>query len=293
MEKESTELHRNTPSALVFMTRAFLPCPGLPRDRTLPRIVQCWTGLRIDADHFAAFERATGLSRADGVSILYPHVLGFRLQMATLTHRAFPLPIWNALQIRNRLVRHRFIDPEGTYDLETRVAGHRLTEKGVEFDLETRLSNESQPYWESLVTYLYRGRFQGERSAELASTAPDFSAASVINRFRMPAGGGWRFGRLTGDYNGIHHWNWYARRLGLPGAFLHPQRAVGMCLARLPSPRSAAQSLQLWIKGPVFYAANVVLSCLKDDGGVSFGLGLEGDQRMAITGTWLPGSERG
>jgi hypothetical protein len=293
MEKEIAEFHRKPPSALVFMTRAFLPSPGLPRDGALPRIIQRWAGLRIDAGHLAAFERATGLSSADGVSILYPHVLGFRMQMAALTHRAFPLPIWNALQVRNRLVRYRLIDPEGTYDLQTRVTGHRLMEKGVEFDLETRLSNESQLYWESTVTYFYRGRFQGERSAELTPSAPDLSAASIIDRFRMPAGGGWAFGRLTGDYNGIHNWNWYARRLGFPGAFSHPQRAVGMCLARLPSPRSATQSLELWIKGPVFYAANVVLSALTDDAGVSFGLGLEGDQRTAVAGAWFAGSGRG
>jgi hypothetical protein len=290
MEKQIAEFHRKPPSALVFMTRAFLPSPGLPRDGTLPRIIARWTGFRIDASHLAAFERATDLSGADGVSILYPHVLGFRLQMATLTHRTFPLPIWNALQIRNRLVRHRLIDPEGAYDLETRVAGHRLSEKGAEFDLETRMSDGSQPCWESLVTYFYRGRFQGERSAELAPSAPDLSAASVLARFRMPVSGGWAFGRLTGDYNGIHNCNWYARRLGFPGAFSHPQRALGMCLARLPSPQSAAQSLQLWIKGPVFYRADVVLSALGDDRGVSFGLRLESDQRTAITGTWLPGS---
>jgi hypothetical protein len=288
MEKGVIELHCKPPSALVFMTRAFLPSPGLPRDGGLLSIVQRWA-FRIDASHLAAFDRATGLSSTDGVSILYPHVLGFRLQMAVLTHRAFPLPIWKALQVRNRLFRYALIDPEGAYELETRVAGHRVMEKGVEFDLKTRLSSKTERCWESIVTYFYRGSSPGERSTELTPSAPDISAAAIVDRFRMPVGGGWMFGRLTGDYNGIHNWNWYARRLGFPGAFLHPQRALGMCLARLPGPRSAAQSLELWIKGPVFYGANAFLRALTDDGRVSFGLGLEGDPRAAIAGRWLAG----
>lgn len=293
MAEEIVEFHRRRPSAIVFMTRAFLPSPGLPQAGALPRIVQRLDGFRIDTGHRTRFERATGLDSRNGVSILYPHVLGFRLQMAALTHRAFPLPIWNALQVRNHLVQHKPVDPEGTFNLETRVAGHRLVDKGIEVDLETHLSDRSQPCWESLVTYFYRGRFPGERRAEPARTAPVLSAAEVIDRFRMPSGHSWEFGRLTGDYNGIHIFDWYARRLGFPRAFLHPQRAAGMCLARLAQPRLPAQSLDLWIKGPVFYGADVVLSAVADDGGVSFGLRLEGDPRSAIAGTWSAGANCG
>jgi hypothetical protein len=73
--------------------------------------------MRIDPKHLAAFRAAIGARDDDSVCVLYPHVLGFRLQMALLTHLAFPLPIWNALQIRNRLVRHRAIEPGATLEL--------------------------------------------------------------------------------------------------------------------------------------------------------------------------------
>jgi hypothetical protein len=102
----------------------------------------------------------------------------------------------------------------------------------------------------------------------------------------MPEGGGWAFGRLTGDYNGIHTWNWYARRLGFRAAFSHPQRAAGLCLARLREPQADAQTLDLWIKGPVFYGAEVMLRAVDDERGVRFGLALAGDPRPAIAGAW-------
>jgi len=290
MNRQILERHKKAPSAFAFMARAFLPSPGLVPGAAVPDIVQRWEGLRIETDHLAAFRRASGLFEEEGVSILYPHVLGFRLQMALLTHRAYPLPVWNALQIRNRLVRHRRFRPGERLDLETRVGAHRRVEKGIEIDLHSRLTRESECCWESEVTYFYRGRFGGSADAIYAE-APKLAEAAVVDRFSMPRGGGWHFGTLTGDYNGIHWAKWYARRLGFRAAFPHPQRVAGMCLARLRGPESEAQSLRLWIKGPLFYGARVALNAATIDQGVEFGLTLDGDQRLALLGQWRAGND--
>lgn len=279
------ERHNKAPSALFFMARAFLPSPGLPPGGAVPELVQRWEGLRLEPDHLAAFQKASGLPEEDGISILYPHVLGFRLQMALLTQRAYPLPIWNTLQIRNRLIRHRHLQPGERLDLETRIGSHRIVDKGIEIDLQSRLMRGSVCCWESEVTYFHRGRF-GVAAGDSSAPAPDLAQAPVLERFSMPQDGGWHFGKLTGDYNGIHWGKWYARRLGFPAAFPHPQRVAGMCLARLRGPQAEAQTLQLWIKGPVFYGAKVALSAAAIDQGVQFGLSLDGDQRFALSGQW-------
>lgn len=289
MSQQILERHEKAPSAFVFMARAFLPSPGLAEGGAVPDIVQRWEGLRIEADHLAAFRLASGLFEEDGVSILYPHVLGFRLQMALLTHRAYPLPIWNALQIRNRLVRHRRFRPGERLDLETRVGAHRIVAKGIEIDLVSRLVRESECCWESEITYFYRGRF-GSPTSDSSAEAPNLAQAPVVDRFSMPKGGGWHFGNLTGDYNGIHWAKWYARRLGFRAAFPHPQRVAGMCLARLRGPESEAQTLQLWIKGPLFYGARVALNADTIPQGVEFGLSLDRDHRLALSGRWQKSS---
>jgi hypothetical protein len=64
-----------------------------------------------------------------------------------------------------------------------------------------------------------------------------------------------------------------------------------LCLARLRGPQSDAQTLDLWIKGPVFYGAEVVLSAVNGDGGLQFGLALAGDPRTAIAGAWRGASD--
>jgi hypothetical protein len=285
------ENHTRAPFAGAYMARAFLPSPGLPEDGSFPEIVERWSGLRFDARHLAALRAAVG-ARADddALFVLYPHVLGFRLQMALLTHPVFPLPIWNALQIRDRLAQHRATEPGAILAMETRTAQHRRVDKGLEVDLHTRLSHGTELLWESAVTYFYRGRFGAGDGQVPFAVAPDLADASVVARFAMPRGGGWNFGSLTGDYNGIHCWSWYARRFGFRSAFLHPQRAAGLCMTRLEGPRSEAQTLELWLKGPVFYGEEVALSADVRDGAVQFGLRLAGDSRMALLGSWRSGA---
>lgn len=289
MTEPIIEHYDRAPLALNFMSRAIRPSRGLAADGAFPRIVVRWTGLRIERSQLQAFRQATGSAESEGVPVLYPHVFGFRLQMALLTHRAYPLPIWTALQIRNRLVRHALFDPRETMDMETQIGGHRIVEKGVEVDLLSCLTHGSNCYWESQVTYFYRGRFGAAPSSAPTVQAPSLAEASVVDRFQVPNGGGWGFGKLTGDFNGIHYWPWYARRFGFPTAFPHPQRVAGMCLARLRGPDAEAQTLELWIKGPVFYGANVALAAAHDTRGIRFGLSLEGDPRAALLGHWRNG----
>jgi hypothetical protein len=112
----------------------------------------------------------------------------------------------------------------GPLDIETRVAAQRILEKGMEVDLHTTISTGDEPVWESLNTIYYRGRF-GEVDAPLPSSCPPPTPTPAVARWRLPDGVGWRLARMIGDYNGIHHWHWYARRFSnaasaLAGAML-------------------------------------------------------------------------
>ena len=285
------ERYHRAPSAPAFMARALLPLRGLRQDGAFPRLVLRWSGLRIAPHHWAAYCAATGARDAEQVPVLYPHVLGFRLQMALLTHPAFPLPIWRALQIRNHLVRHAHIDRAASFELETRIAGHRPVAKGLEVELSSHLMCGAACVWESRVTFFYRGyhgRFDTDPPGAPPPPAPDLSNAPIVERWRMPVGGGWHFGALTGDYNGIHWSRWYARRFGFQSAFIHPQRVAGLCLARLQEPSSEAQTLDLWLRGPIAYGASVELAAGIGHDGLQFALSLAGDRRRALVGSWSP-----
>lgn len=279
------------PSALKFMARALRRSTRLRAGERVPPIAVRWTGLRFSPGQVQAFHDATGLADEAGLSILFPQVIGFRLQMALLTHAAYPLTIWSALQVRNRLVRHSHLAPDNAFDLETHVAGQRVLEKGLEVDLVTRLTHGDECLWEGRTTFFYRGRFGHADTSHSLAQPPDLTGAGEIAQWHMPTVGGWRFGKLTGDYNGIHTSDWYARRLGFPSAFAHAQRVAAMCQAKLPSMRDVAQTLDLWIKGSVLYGARVTLNGRVDSNSTSFGVSLEGDPRYALLGRWQPGAQ--
>lgn len=277
--------YRSRPSTAAFMLRALYPArlrKGLP----FPPLRASWRGHQVDRRRLGELLRVTGLGAGSGLPLLYPHVLGFPLQMVILTHPAFPLPIWRVLQIRNHVLQHHPIPADAVLDLDTRVVGQRVLEKGVEVDLHTTAGVERRVAWESLNTFYYRGRFGEPGPPSPMASAPEVGDA-VVGRWRTPPGGGLAFGGLTGDYNGLHWWSAYARLFGFRRAFHHPQLVLGQSLARLPAPEAAsAQRLDAWLKGPVYHGSEVRLRARSGTDGAAFAVVAEGEQRPAIVGRW-------
>lgn len=285
------------PSAVPYMVRAMLP---VRRHIDLsPALGAEWRGHRVDPRELAEFNRITGAATTVTLPLLYPHVFGFRLVMAILTHPKFPVPIWGVLQTRNRLVQHRPIRVDDALDFETRVLQGRAVPKGAEFDLHTRVRVGGALAWESHLTFYTRGRF-GEPAATAAPVAVPTDFGPSIAEWTMADAHHWSFGRYTGDYNGIHFWDAYARRLGFPRALYHPPRVVGECLShlsragvlgRVNDDVGARQELEAWLKGPVPHGAHVRLHATSAEhpSACSFALYAE-DARPAIVGRWRLGS---
>ncbi|NKE68263.1 acyl dehydratase [Ramlibacter sp. RBP-2] len=279
------------PSALAYMTGALHRAAPPDRVAALPPLRFVWHGMRIERDEVARFATLTGLAASGRVPVLYLHTVGFRLLMALLTHRDWPLPIWRALQVRNHLVQHRPVMVGEVLELETRAAGHRVLDKGIEVDLRTTARLQDRTAWESIATFYYRGRFGEAGAASPLARAPA-TGEQELARWRTADGVGLRFGRLTGDYNGIHLWTPYARLSGFRRAFHHPQLVLGQSLARLPAlDPDAPQRLDAWLKGPVFYGSEVVLRGTPAPGATVFGLFADGDPRPAIVGRWSGAAE--
>lgn len=296
------EFHHR-PSVAAYMTRALLPSPGFRAGGPFPRIVERWSNIRIDGRHLRAFLEMTGLPAGDGTSklaswpgpaaaLLYPHVFGFPLIMSLVTHRVFPFPIWGALQIRNHFLLHRPYSEHEVLDMVIRTAGQRILPKGMDVDLHTTLSASGELVWEGLTTFYYRGNYGREQTASplarsLSGDRPE------VTRWSMPSNVYWRFAGLTGDYNGIHWWNWWARRLGFKSALYHSQLVVGQCLARLASPAGNEQRLDIWLKGQVYHHASVRLEATGGSEARWFTLIMDGNKLPSMIGRWsdaAPGS---
>jgi hypothetical protein len=292
---EPSVVYTRRPSAAAFAARAIAPRSGWMRQPSLPDLQLRWRGYTVDPEEvrrMLALAGAPAHGASPGALLLAPHVTGFALTMAALTQPGWPLPIRHALQVRNRLVLHGPIEPGRPYDLVLRTAGWRILDKGLEVDLHTRLQEQSQTLWESIVTFYYRGRFgaageSGEARGAAAASPRIEETATELERWQVQAGGRWAFAKLTGDFNPLHQWGAYARRLGFRAATAHPQRIAARCLGHLPA-RGGAQQLDLWIKGPVYFGSDVVLR--HADGaageGRDFGVWKLEESRPALVGRW-------
>jgi acyl dehydratase len=275
---------RRRPSTVGNMARALYPSAGLAKAGRFPSIVVSWAQHRVDRRHLDTFVGLTGLGASGHLPLLFPHVVSFPLQMTILTHPMFPVPIWGALQIRNHLLQHRKIATGEVLDLETRVAGQRFLEKGAEVDLYSTVRSGADVVWESLNTFYYRGRFGPPGDASPLARSPE-GAGEVHARWQMPSGTGRRFGGLTGDYNGIHLWSWYARLFGFEGAFIHPQLSLGLCMAHLAGREEPeSQCLNAWLKGPVYYGSAVTLRATVSERDSVFALLADEDERPRVVG---------
>lgn len=280
---------RRRPSTAAFMLKAFYPSRLRPKG-AFPPIRAAWSPVRPPAEHLAAFTRLTGLQSNGSLPILFPQVMSFPLLMTIVTHPRFPLPIWRMLQVRNQMLQTGPIPAIASLNLETRVFAQRVLEKGVEVDLHTtlRLRSGDRLEWESLTTFYYRGSFGQAGPPSPAAQAPE-AGGDEAGRWRTEKGGGRVFGSLTGDYNGIHWWDAYARLQGFRKAFLHPHRTVGQCLSRIGLPAAdGPQRLDTWFKAPVYYGEEVRLCARPAGEGTVFALHEEREARPAIVGCWRP-----
>jgi acyl dehydratase len=264
------------------MARAILTPrrPGLRESP--PALAARWSGHRVSGSQLDAFLSLTGLDGHRAWPLLYPHVAGFRLVMVLLTERTFPLPIWRALQVRNSLALERAFERGAALDFEARVGAQRVLEKGVEIDVRCTARSAGELVWHSVNSFYYRGGHGAAGAQATVPAAPQVEEGGAV-RWTAPEGGAVGFGRLTGDYNGIHLARRYAQLFGFKGAFLHPQRVLGQCLAHLQRPvREAPLRLEAWLKGPVYYGSALALRSAPAAAETAFALHVNGDARPAI-----------
>ncbi len=268
------------------MLGAFWPSRGLSETRPTTGFRARWTGQRINSEKVAELNVLAGLPADAGVSILHPHVFGFPLHMSILTHRRFPVPIWRVLQIRNTLVQHQSIADDAALDFEVGVTTQRILARGAEMDLHTEVRVEDVLAWESLVTFFTPGRFGEPEDPSPLASSPSVRG-EVMESWRMPESGAFRMGRFTGDHNGIHLSDSYAKAFGFRRALYHPPVVLGHCLARLTSLGSGQVTrLDAWLKGPVYKGSVVTLRVEPAPAGgpLAFALCVESDDRPALLG---------
>ncbi|MHA6620614.1 MaoC/PaaZ C-terminal domain-containing protein [Pseudonocardia sp. DLS-67] len=208
-----------------------------PRGHELPDTALS-RDVSVDRNHLAEYARACGFPVGDALPPTYPHVLAFGLQVELMARRSFPLPLPGLVHVRNAITVHRAVDAAEPLALRVHADGLRAHPKGAQVDLVAEADAAGEVVWEGRSTYLARGATAPEGAPEPAEP-PGIEDAAPVATWRVDAGTGRRYARVSGDVNPIHLHPWTAKAFGFPRAIAHGMwtaaRAVAALQGRLPN----------------------------------------------------------
>jgi len=264
----------------------------LKAEEQLPAMSGVWRGASEKREVLRAYREVCGLPAGDTLPLLYPYVMGARIQMTLLAHPDFPVAPLGVVHARNSVIQRRAIGDGETFDLHCAVAGQRVVKPGLEFYMNTWAEKDGAVIWECVSTYLVRGTRFGELDPAAPPLAlPELDQPNREAAWDVPENTGRRYAKVTGDYNPIHLRRTLAKLFGFPKHLVHGMWSLARCTANLPVPDPGRSfRLDAMFKGPVFLGSRATMKARSEGEAHRFDLYCTGNQRPVIVGALRPGN---
>ena len=242
----------------IAVDTALGPLRGRPAD--LPDRERVSTGVTVDRDALAAYDRVCGFRLSDTLPATYPHVLAFPLAMELMAAGDFPFGVLGLVHVANAIEQLRPLDAGEPFDLRVWAENLAQHPRGRTVDLVAEATVDGEVAWRDRSTYLHReagggGAKKGPRDGEPPRTQAEWS---------VPGDTGRRYAAVSGDRNPIHLHGVPARLFGQKGAIAHGMWSKARCLAAL-EPLPAAYAVEVAFKLPILLPAKVAFASWVDD----------------------------
>jgi acyl dehydratase len=233
----------------------------------------------------AAYAELVGDRFGPDLPPLFPHLLGFPLQMTLLTDPAAPFPAMGLVHVANHAEVLRGIPLGAPLDVEVEMAPVRPHRKGRTVDLVARVSLDGAVVFRSASTYLRRGGGSEAAPETAAEPADDLRPSAV---WRVPGDIGRRYGAVSGDRNPIHMSALTARAFGFPRAIAHGMWTAARCLGALEGRLVAPYATDVEFRAPVSLPSTVELLTSLGEKDIRFEVRARGKDRVHLTGSVTP-----
>jgi acyl dehydratase len=256
----------------------------------------------VDVARYAA---VVGEPRGDRLPLLYPHLLGFGLQLRLMTDPGFPFPPLGLVHVTNEVTATRPLLVGAELDVVVHAAGVRPHPRGRVVDLVTEVREGGEPVWRETSGYLRRERPRDSGGAVATDAAApkdsggapggadesdrDTPALHVSAVWRLPAGLGRSYAGVSGDVNPIHLSSWTARPLGFPRAIAHGMWSAAAVLGALQGRLPDAVQYDVQFRRPIPLPGVVrLLTAVAGDRIDAELRGRSGDDRVHLTARVRP-----
>jgi acyl dehydratase len=232
--------------------------------------------VKLSPAHLARYRDICGVPAGTGLPPAYLHTVAMPLHMQLFIAEKFPVKVLGLIHLRNTIRVFRNVDVREPLKLTVYFDTLRLTDFGQEYDFTTRYATDNdEVVWEEISTMFARG-----------NTAPkEGSKRPSIERSNHPAAGvatdtleiaentGWRYARVSGDFNPIHLTARTAKMFGFKQAVAHGMWSMGRCLGSATSqlPEGKIQ-VDTQFKLPVYLPSQALARTWPVDGGVDISM---------------------
>lgn len=259
---------------------------GLKPGQTIPNLKGILPKFQIDKDHLTAYNKACGLENNEIMPVLYPHVIASSIYMNLLTDKIFPFGLVGSLHLRNHIIQHRQIHIDEIFDIEVEVIEQRIVKQGMEFDFTISIIIDGKRIWESISTWLTRGKFGKEYettpNAEILTTE---SEAQHFADLYIPEKIGKTYAKITLDYNPIHISKTLAPLFGMKRDVAHAMWATGQALGVLDFiSYDKPVRIDLAFKGPLFLDNKSHIKTIEKNKNLHFDYYCSDNDRPSING---------
>ena len=239
--------------------------------------------VKLSASHLQRYREVCGVPSSTSVPPAYLHALAMPMHMQLFIAPDFPVKVLGLIHLRNTIRVLRNIDLSAPLKLSVHFDTLRLTDAGQEYDFTTRYERNGELVWEEVSTMFARGTTPtkaegGKRPSIERSSHPQ--DGTQTHTLEIPQNTGWRYARVSGDFNPIHLTAKTAAMFGFKQPVAHGMWSLGRCLgaaaAHLP-----AEGFQVdtQFKLPVYLPSQALARTWPVTGGVDISMStMRGDR---------------
>jgi acyl dehydratase len=205
----------------------------------------------------------------------YLHTVAMPLHMQLFIAEKFPVKVLGLIHLRNTIRVYRDFPLEAPLVLTVYFDTMRITDIGQEYDFTTRYTVDGELVWEEVSTMFARGNTPPKEGSKRPSIERSNHPAEGVktDSLEIAENTGWRYARVSGDFNPIHLTARTAKMFGFKQAVAHGMWSMGRCLAsaasELPSGRI---QIDTQFKLPVYLPSQALARAWPVDGGVDIAM---------------------
>lgn len=235
--------------------------------------------VRLSESHLRQYRDVCAVPAANHLPPAYLHAVAMPMHMQLFIARGFPVKVLGLIHLRNTIRVFKAIDTRAPLRLTVHFDTLRLTDAGQEYDFTTRYERDGELVWEEVSTMFARGTRPTNTEGGGGKQRPS------IERSNHPAQGtqtdtldiaentGWRYARVSGDFNPIHLTARTAAMYGFKQAVAHGMWSLGRCLGAA-SAHLPAEGIQIdtQFKLPVYLPSQALARTWAVDSGVDIAM---------------------